>query len=156
VIEHFRSPRQALEKIYPLIAPGGRLYLECPSLAVHHARRSELFHFAHIHTFTPATLLHLAQQCGFTLHACYSNGLGLNLKLLFVKTRPQFLLPLPSYQTTLQLLRDYHAPWHRWQGWYLYGRLRRYVGYAREYLLARSVARSILAHCRQTSPRQAA
>ncbi|MCI0638077.1 MAG: class I SAM-dependent methyltransferase [Gemmataceae bacterium] len=82
VIEHFRSPRLALEVIQRLLRPGGRLYLECPSLAVTHTDHAEMFHFAHIHTFTPSTLLQLLRQCGFEPEFCFSNGLGCNHKFL--------------------------------------------------------------------------
>lgn len=152
VLEHFRSPRQALQKIYQLLAPGGRLYLECPSLGVFHADRAELFHLAHPWTFTPYTLVHLARQCGFEVHSVWSAGLGTNHKVLFVKRQPITDLPLPSYEDTCQILRDYHAPYHRFQAWYLYGRLRRYAIYAKEYLFASAIVKDIVAQCRQTPP----
>ncbi|MFO0928660.1 MAG: class I SAM-dependent methyltransferase [Gemmataceae bacterium] len=153
VIEHFRSPRQALQKIYQLLKPGGRLYLECPSLGVYHADRAEMFHFAHIWTFTPHTLVALARQCGFEVHSVWSSGLGINHKILFVKRQPVTDLPLPTYEDTCQILREYHAPYHRFQAWYLYGRLRRFAIYAKEYLFASRVVQEILETCRQTPPR---
>lgn len=152
VIEHFRSPRQALQRIHSLLKPGGRLYLECPSLGVYHANRREMFHFAHIWTFTPHTLVHLARQCGFEAHTVWSPGLGINHKILFVKRQPQADLPLPAADDTRQLLQEYHAPWHRFQAWYLYGRLRRYAFYSQEYLFARTMVRDIVARCQQTAP----
>ncbi|MCI0376664.1 MAG: class I SAM-dependent methyltransferase [Gemmataceae bacterium] len=88
VIEHFRSPRQALEVILRMLRPGGKLYLECPSLAVAHTDRAEMFHFAHIHTFTPSTLLQLLRQCGFELEVGFSDGLGCNHKFLLRRVAP--------------------------------------------------------------------
>jgi SAM-dependent methyltransferase len=152
VIEHFRSPRRALQTIHSLLAPGGRLYLECPSLGVYHADRAEMFHSAHIWTFTPQTLTCLARRCGFEVHTVWSSGLGINHKILFVKTPTQPDYPLPGLEDTHTILRTYCAPWHRFQGWYLYGRLRRIGIYAREFLYGRREVQAILQKCQQPGP----
>ena len=56
VIEHFRSPRAALTDIHRLLRRDGLLYVECPNFAGPCATWNRMFHFAHIHNFTPANL----------------------------------------------------------------------------------------------------
>jgi SAM-dependent methyltransferase len=85
VIEHFRSPRRALQAIRKLLFDGGRLYVECPNLAAPFARRSQLFHYAHIHNFTPQTLTLLARRCGFRVERTFSAADDPNLQLLLVR-----------------------------------------------------------------------
>lgn len=85
VIEHFRSPRRALQAIRRLLVDGGRLYVECPNLAAPFARRSQLFHYAHIHNFTPQTLTLLARRCGFRVERMFSAPDDPNLQLLLAR-----------------------------------------------------------------------
>lgn len=76
VIEHFRSPRRALQQIHQLLAPNGQLFMECPNLAAPHAAPGRWFHFAHIHNFTPETLERLANSCGFQLERRFEYAEG--------------------------------------------------------------------------------
>jgi SAM-dependent methyltransferase len=85
VIEHFRSPRRALTAIRKLLVDGGRLYVECPNLAAPFARRSQLFHYAHIHNFTPQTLTLLARRCGFRIERVFSTADDPNLQMLLTR-----------------------------------------------------------------------
>lgn len=67
VIEHLRSPREAISQIRAILRSGGLLYVECPDLAQTHAAPSRLFHYAHIYNFVHETLQSLCESCGFQL-----------------------------------------------------------------------------------------
>jgi SAM-dependent methyltransferase len=149
VIEHFRSPREALAQIWHLLPPGGLLYLECPSLAVPYTDAADHFHFAHIHTFTPGTLIGLARSCGFEVAETHANGDGCNHKLIFRRAEPAVLhFDGSGYERTLEILRQYHTPWRRWGFSYWRARGRRIHQYAREFFYSRSQVRRLLHGCR--------
>lgn len=148
VIEHFNSPRKALEHIRALLRPGGRLYVECPNLAAPFARRSRLFHFAHIHNFTPATLAMMALRCGYRVERQFSTPDDPNLQMLLIRAdAARLAIDSTSYDQTLQALTrynnvTYHARWN-----YVWPRLRKLTGYLGEHLTASRQVRSLLAQC---------
>ncbi|MEX2188449.1 MAG: class I SAM-dependent methyltransferase [Pirellulales bacterium] len=152
VIEHFNSPRKALEHIHGLLRPGGRLYVECPNLAAPFARRSRLFHFAHIHNFTPATLSMMALRCGFRVERQFSTRDDPNLQMLLIRAdAPRRVIDSTSYDQTLLALRrydnfTYHVRWN-----YVWPRLRKLAGYAAEHLTATRAVRNLLQRCRSHS-----
>jgi SAM-dependent methyltransferase len=148
VIEHFRSPRQALEHIWRLLRPGGRLYVECPNLAAPFARRSRLFHFAHIHNFTPTTLAMMARRCGFHVERTYSSADDPNLQMLLVKADVQRLVIDPaSYDATIAALGRYNnLTYHlRWN--YVVPRLVKLAGYVWEHVVAKREVRRLVEQC---------
>ncbi len=65
VLEHLPAPRTALEHIWKMLRPGGRLYVEVPNLSAPHAAPGKMFHFAHIYNFTTVTLRVLGEVAGF-------------------------------------------------------------------------------------------
>lgn len=138
VIEHLRSPRQALRQIRQMLRPGGQLYVECPDLSAHFRLREGMFHYAHIHNFTRPTLSALAESCGFSVQAWLSPGREPNLCLLLRATgepsRP-VLDPRGYGQALASFERynwlTYHARWM-----YLNHRLRKLAGYAWERVYA--------------------
>lgn len=69
VIEHFNSPRRALEQIHRLLKPNGQLYVECPNFGGPHAAPGKQFHYAHVYNFTSESLQNLAKVCGFETEA---------------------------------------------------------------------------------------
>lgn len=158
VIEHFRSPRQALEHIHRMLRPGGRLYVECPNLAAPFARRSRLFHYAHIHNFTPTTLAMLAQRCGFHVERQFSSPRDPNLQLLLTQVDlPRLRIDPDSVaQTRAALHRAGSLAYHlRWN--YLWPRVRKLAAYLREHWTARHEVRQLLARCaaiRENTTRQ--
>jgi len=85
VIEHFSSPRRALEHIHGLLADDGLFYVECPNLTGPFATFDRMFHYAHIYNFTPETLEGLASECGFEKVAMLSAGDGPDIHMLFRK-----------------------------------------------------------------------
>lgn len=148
VIEHFRSPSQALQVIHRMIAPGGHLYLECPSLGTEHADLAELFHFAHIHTFTPITLLTMLRRAGFVVAQAFSEGRGENHKYLLRKVEPTNVPIDPQgIAQTREFLTTYHRPWHRLRIDYFARRAHRIRLYLREFLWGKTAVNQILHRC---------
>lgn len=148
VIEHFASPRRAIEKIAKLLKPGGMLYVECPNLEAPFATRRRLFHVAHIHNFVPATLEMLAQACGFTLQQHFGDDQDPNLQMLFRRSGESRLqIGEQSYQKTRSVLRrsDW-LPYHfRWR--YMTDRVQKLLSYAREHLTSKQFVRKLIAEC---------
>jgi SAM-dependent methyltransferase len=154
VIEHLRSPSNALETIRSLLKPRGRLYIECPNLAAPFARRSQLFHFAHIHNFTPDTLAMLAEKCGYEVEQLFSGPRDGNLRML-LRNRDggQLKLRGESYGQTMEALSRYSDVSYHLRFSYLWPRCQKLLSYANEQLFAWRDARRIIARC-QASARQ--
>lgn len=154
VIEHFRSPREALQHLHRIVRPGGLLYVECPNLAAPFAMRDKLFHFAHIHNFTAQTLEMLAARCGFVLERSYQDEQHPALEMLFHKAEPRELPGQDGYQQALAAVnRHTWASYHlRWS--YLWPRVRKLAGYGVEHLAARHYVRRVLRQCQQAPPTQ--
>ncbi len=157
VIEHFRSPRQALEKIHALVVPGGLLYVECPNLLAPFATRSRLFHYAHVHNFTPSSLSMMALRCGFSPLRVFSSDDDPNLQVLFrreasgvlqidTENRHRTLVALDKYN-----LLTYHLRWR-----YLARRASKVAGYLKERLFAKRELARITTLCREAEADRAA
>lgn len=157
VIEHFASPRRAVEKISKLLVPGGMLYVECPNLAAPFASRSRLFHVAHIHNFVPATLEMLARSCGFTLRQRFGDDQDPNLQMFFqFSGQPQLQIEEHSYQKTLAVLRrsDW-LPYHfRWR--YMSDRVKKLYSYAVEHANSKRFVQKLVSGCSDDSLRKSA
>lgn len=148
VIEHFRSPRQALDHLNRLLPIGGRLYVECPNLAAPFARRSRLFHFAHIHNFTPQTLAMLSSRCGFHVERQFSPAEDPNLQMLLTKVetrRPA--IDAESYGETRAALQRASGWRYHLRRQYVWPRVVKLAGYLREHLMARREVERLLAQC---------
>jgi len=94
VLEHFQNPRSALEKIYAMLRPGGRLFIEVPNL------RSLKFQLSpaakkwrggnhpkyHRSFFTRETLAALLNAAGFSspkaLHIAYATSANRSMRVL--------------------------------------------------------------------------
>ncbi len=150
VIEHFCSPRAALHHLHSIIRPGGLLYVECPNLGAPFAMRDRLFHFAHIHNFTPRTLMMMAQRAGFVMERSFKDEQDPCLEMLFRKAKPSEPDYSESYQETMNALeRHTWASYHlRWR--YLWPRLRKLSGYAAEHVVAKRYVRDVLRQCEST------
>jgi 2-polyprenyl-3-methyl-5-hydroxy-6-metoxy-1,4-benzoquinol methylase len=136
VIEHLNSPGTALRQLHRLLKPGGQLYIECPNLDAPVARRRKLFHFAHIYSFTPATLKMLAEQNGFELIQQFGRARHPNLQMLFRKTESRSFHVQPvSGQQTLRRIRMGRLQYHLRPS-YLLERVRKLSNYAIEHLFA--------------------
>jgi SAM-dependent methyltransferase len=148
VIEHFRSPRAALEYIHRLLKPAGRLYVECPNLGAPFTTRGKLFHFAHVHNFTPATLRMMARRCGFTLEREFSAPRDPNLQMLFRRAeRAELAIDPDSCRQTLAALTRYNALTYHLRWSYLAPRVAKVTSYLGERLLARRYVERLLRQC---------
>ncbi|RMH60657.1 MAG: class I SAM-dependent methyltransferase [Zetaproteobacteria bacterium] len=146
VIEHFVSPTRALLHIRELLADDGMLYIECPNLTGPFATRPRMFHFAHIHNFTPETLRALAAKCGFEMVANFRRAHEPNIEMLFRKRAKP--LPMPDLATHAERVKaaidrynilSYHLRPH-----YLAARARKLAGYAAERLWAKRFVTRLL------------
>lgn len=152
VIEHFNSPRRALEAIHRLLRPGGRLYVECPNLAAPFATRRKLFHFAHIHNFTPWSLAMLAGRCGFDVERRLSTDGDPNLRMVLRRSASaRFRLDPESHDRTLAALSRYNLFTYHLRPGYLARRAVKLAGYVGEHLFARRAVRKIEARCQASS-----
>lgn len=152
VIEHLRSPREAFEHIAGLIKPGGMFYVECPNLQAPFARRSKLFHTAHIHNYVPATLRMLAESCGFRLRKRFGDDQDTNLQMLFQHSgEKQLKIDSENYQRTVSdLNRSNPLPYHmRWR--YATDRLAKVSSYTSEHLRAKKFVAKLIQDCVECS-----
>lgn len=148
VIEHLRSPRESFEHIAGLLKPGGMFYVECPNLQAPFARRSKLFHSAHIHNFVPSTLQMLGESCGFRLREKFGDDQDTNLQMLFQHSgEKQLAIDEGNYQRTVQdLNRSNPLPYHlRWR--YVTDRLSKVAGYTNEHMQAKSFVEDLVREC---------
>lgn len=154
VIEHLRSPHESFEHIAGLIKPGGMFYVECPNLQAPFARRSKLFHSAHIHNYVPATLQMLAESCGFRLRKRFGDDQDTNLQMLFQHSgENQLNIDTENYQRTVSdLNRSNPLPYHlRWR--YVADRLTKLSSYTSEHLRAKNFVNQLIHDCDKASAR---
>lgn len=150
VIEHLRSPKTALQHIAGLLKPNGLFYVECPNLQAPFARRSKLFHLAHIHNFAPSTLQMLAESCGFRLTKRFGDCQDSNLQMLFRNTgNAQLRIDTDNYARTMTELRRSDPLPYTLRFRYIGDRFRKIAAYAMEHLTARRFVRQLIAECSQ-------
>jgi SAM-dependent methyltransferase len=167
VLEHLNSPTKAFRRIRQILKPGGRLYVECPNLAAPHAAPGKLFHFAHIFTFTPSTLVMLGQACGFRVQCRMSHDRDRNLMFLFARSDeaemeigsepseehrgqgPVSAVPVDpaSYCMTTESLRRYTTLTYHLRWSYLAHRAGTLARHASQHVLARRRMRRIVERC---------
>lgn len=145
VIEHFRSPAEALAAIRQLLNPNGYLYVECPNLEAPFAPPGKLFHYAHIYNFTPATLEMLAARCGYQLVQCFSGPRNPNLQMLFQRGRVANHIIPDSYGRTMDALGRYNRLTYHLRAGYLADRVRKLSGYFQEHCVAERFVRQLQA-----------
>jgi SAM-dependent methyltransferase len=148
VIEHFRSPRQALRHIRQILTPGGQLYVECPNLGAPFTTRPKLFHFAHIHNFTPLTLSMLARRCGFEVVRWFSAPRNPNLQVLLRRAESEVLeVDRDSYRQTMAALERFGPLSYHIRPSYLVPRVTKLFSYAMEYAIAKRYVAGVLRKC---------
>jgi len=146
VIEHFVSPTRALMRIRELLSDDGLLYIECPNLTGPFATRARMFHFAHIHNFTPETLEALAAKCGFACVKRYRKAHEANIEMLFRKMPEPLRRPdLSGHATEVKrAMHKYNTLSYHLRPHYLATRATKLAGYAAEYLFARRFVKRLL------------
>ncbi len=148
VIEHFNSPRRALEYIHSMLRPGGRIYIECPNVSAPHAAPGRLFHTAHIYNFTPDTLGALAESCGFLFHARLSQPHSREIRLVLERGTPRSVrIPDHSYEHTLSRLRHYSPLTYHLRPSYVLHRILRDVRMGSNRIMARQRLHRLLQQC---------
>ncbi|RME82821.1 MAG: class I SAM-dependent methyltransferase, partial [Zetaproteobacteria bacterium] len=147
VIEHFASARRALSHIHALLRDGGKLYLECPNLTAPFTYFPRMFHYAHVHNFSPKTLVAMAEVCGFRLERMYTAPDDPNIEALFAKAEPRPLdrkLLAGHAEEVLAAIRRYGWWGYHLRPAYLARRAKKLAGYAWEYLAAPYFERRLL------------
>lgn len=146
VIEHFTSPKTALQHMHGLIADQGLLYIECPNLTGPFATFGRMFHYAHIYNFTPLTLQALAAQCGFELLECYSADDEADIHMLFRKTAAQpAAMDLSGHADQVRRsLNRYNAVSYHARPAYVSRRIRKVSSYLMEYMQSKEFVTSLL------------
>lgn len=157
VIEHFRSPRRALEHIHKLLQPRGMLYVECPNLAAPFATRPRLFHFAHVTNFTPSSLTMLAESSGFRVVQWFSKPDSPNLEVLLEKSDfLQLNIDEKNFSRTLAAIERYNFVTYHLRPSYLLRRVAQLGSYVAEHLFSPLWLRGFVRRCARPKPREAA
>jgi 2-polyprenyl-3-methyl-5-hydroxy-6-metoxy-1,4-benzoquinol methylase len=150
VIEHFPTPRQALQRVHSLLRPGGLLYMECPNLGAPFAMRHRLFHFAHIHNFTSITLNALAARCGFELVSWQNRNHPHDLAGVWRRVgAPCDVSVGDGYQTTCEALQRYNVWTYHLRANYLMHRLKQISSYVHERCCASRFVRRLVRECQR-------
>ncbi len=155
VIEHFNSPRRALEYIRGMLSDNGQFYVECPNIAAPFARRSKMFHYAHIHNFTPSSLKMLAESCGFQLEQQFGSPENPNLQMLFScteKSEPK--IDTTNYQKTMQVINAATPLRYHLRPYYFTSRVSKVASYLREHLTADQFVSDVVKKCQQSAQKQ--
>lgn len=81
VFEHLADPLDALTCFRRWLAPGGLLFIEVPNIEGVQKQRGNLFHYAHVWNFSPATLKATLSRAGFEpINSPQCNGTSLVFK----------------------------------------------------------------------------
>lgn len=150
VIEHFNSPRRALEYIRSMLSDTGQFYVECPNIAAPFARRSKMFHYAHIHNFTPSSLKMLAESCGFKLEQQFGSKEDPNLQMLFScseKSKP--IIDPTNYQQTMRVINEATPLRYHLRPYYFSSRFTKVASYLKEHLTAKQFVADVIQQCQQ-------
>ena len=150
VIEHFNSPRTALEHIHGMLRPNGLLYVECPNLFAPHAAPGKQFHYAHIHNFTPWTLAMLAESCGFVVRRRLSGRYDRDLGFVLERAdRPTLRVERISYIRSVEAINRHTQLTYHLRPAYAKHRITQFVRHAAQHVAPRLRVRRIEAQCRQ-------
>jgi len=67
VLEHLREPVSALRQLARWLSDDGVIYVAVPNASAKRDQTFQHFHFAHVHTFTPQTLIWAGEAAGLEL-----------------------------------------------------------------------------------------
>lgn len=140
VIEHFNHPLRSLQRIHGLLEEDGLLYVECPNLSAPFARKSRMFHYAHVYTFSPITLTSLAARAGFQLTRVFASPRSPDLQMLFQRRDDvSWRLDGAGYAETMDALRRASPLRYALRREYWQRRKERWLGSLAEFWQAASV-----------------
>jgi SAM-dependent methyltransferase len=155
VIEHFNSPRKALEYIRGMLSDDGLFYVECPNIAAPFARRSKMFHYAHIHNFTPASLKMLAESCGFKLEQQFGSQEDPNLQMLFsCSDSTELTIDPDNYRETMQVINAATPLRYHLRPYYFSSRAKKVASYLNEHLTAKQFVANAIQECQKFAAEQ--
>ena len=155
VIEHFNSPRKALEYIRGMLSDDGLFYVECPNIAAPFARRSKMFHYAHIHNFTPSSLKMLAESCGFQLVQQFGTQEDPNLQMLFsCSDSTELTIDPDNYRETMQVINAATPLKYHLRPYYFTSRVKKVASYLKEHLSARQFVADVIQECQKFAAEQ--
>lgn len=155
VIEHFNSPRKALEYIRGMLSDNGLFYVECPNIAAPFARRSKMFHYAHIHNFTPSSLKMLAESCGFKLVQQFGTQEDPNLQMLFsCSDSTELTIDPDNYRETMQVINAATPLKYHLRPYYFTSRVKKVSSYLKEHLSAKQFVADVIQECQQFAAEQ--
>lgn len=150
VIEHFSSPTRALKHIHSLINEDGYFYVECPNIAAPFATFNRLFHYAHIYNFTPATLIALANKCGFELISQFTADDHPDIQMLFRRIdNGRLEISSSEADRSKQAIHRYNMLTYHLRPAYIGRRIAKLFSYLMEYLLAGTFVKGLLKHCKK-------
>ncbi len=137
VLEHLRSPGDALGHIRTLLHDRGRCYVEVPNAGAPHAAPGKMFHFAHIYNFTRDTLSMLAAKSNFTVLRWLSSPQDKNLRVVLQGSvaRP-WSITSESYARSVAATTGTSSLSYFLRWTYLRQRLRTLVGHPCDRILA--------------------
>jgi len=155
VIEHFNSPRKALEYIRGMLSDDGLFYVECPNIAAPFARRSKMFHYAHIHNITPASLKMLAESCGFKLEQQFGSQEDPNLQMLFsCSDSTELTIDPDNYRETMQVINAATPLRYHLRPYYFSSRAKKVASYLNEHLTAKQFVANAIQECQKFAAEQ--
>lgn len=90
VMEHMRDPIRSLLSLRRWLSDEGVLFIDVPNifLEASHKMRGRIFHYGHIHNFSPATLRSAAGRAGFVEHPASAARYSDSTMGFFVKGAP--------------------------------------------------------------------
>jgi SAM-dependent methyltransferase len=115
MLEHVANPGRVLEEVRGWLRQGGALVVEVPNVESTAQAPRHRFHFAHLHSFSPATLAAFGESAGFDVQESRTTSDGGNIVCVFRMaergTRPVVALP-GSAARTREVLERHTAVRH--------------------------------------------
>jgi hypothetical protein len=88
VLEHVPDPRRVLTRVREWMAPDGFLVVEVPNVQSLVQAPAHRFHFAHLHSFSAATLGALGESVGLAVVRAEASPDGGNVTCVFRRVEP--------------------------------------------------------------------
>ena len=111
MLEHVADPRRVLAAVRRWIREGGTLVVEVPNAVSTAQAPRHRFHFAHLHSFTSATLAAVGESVGFAVVGCDETSDGGNVICRFRRTEapPHAVTALPENVARTRAVFEAHS-----------------------------------------------